>query len=83
MVDVLEKWAQHRTTDDADQLPWFDDDVAYWGSRAIFWLVTRDTRAPWLAAGAEGVLRGIAADTSGTSNWAKGEARDALKQLGL
>ena len=73
----MEKWAQHSTTDDAE------DNVAQWGSWVIYWLVTEDTRAPWLAAGAEGVLRGITADTSVASSSAKSEARDALKKLGL
>ena len=77
MVGVLEKWAQHRTTDYAE------DNVAYSGSLAIWDLVSKDTRAPWLAAGAERVLRGIAADTSGASGKAKSNARDALKHLGL
>ena len=61
MVGVLEKWAQHRAADYAD------DNVAQWGSFVILWLVTEDTRAPWLAASAERVLRGIAADMSGAS----------------
>ena len=73
----MEKWAQHRTTDDAD------DNVAQWGSWAIYWLVTEDTRAPWLAAGAERVLQGITADTSVASADAKSWARYALKELGL
>ena len=73
----MEKWAQHRTTDMAD------DDVAHWGSWVINWLVTKETRAPWLAAGAERVLRGIAADTSNASSRAKSAARSALKHLGL
>ena len=73
----MEKWAQHRTTDSAD------DNVAKWGSRAIYWLVTEDTRARWLAAGAERVFRGIAADTSVASADAKSWARYALKELGL
>ena len=76
-MSVLEKWAQHRTTDNAD------DNVAQWGSDAIYWLATEDTRAPWLAAGAEGVLRGIAADTSVASGEAKTEARSARRKLGL
>ena len=76
MVGVLEKWAQHRTTD-------ADDNVARWGSGAIYLLVTRNTRAPWLAAGAEGVLRGIIAGTSGASGEAKSPARLALGKLGL
>ena len=73
----MEKWAQHRTTDSAD------DNVAEWGSWAIWYLVTEETRAPWLAAGAEGVLRGIAVGTSGASGRAKIEARLALSELGL
>ena len=78
MVGVLEKWAQHRSTD------WADDNVAQYGSEAIWWLVPKDTRAPWLAAGAEGVLRGIAAGTSNASKTAKILARSALKDgLGL
>ena len=77
MVGVLAKWAQHRTTDDAD------DNVAQYGSSAIYFLETKETRAPWLAAGAERVLRGIAADTSGASGKAKSDARNALKELGL
>ena len=77
VVGALEKWAQHRTTDGAD------DNVAQWGSLAIYLLATKDTRAPWLAAGAERVLRGIAADTSGASADAKYWARNALEKLGL
>ena len=76
MVGVLEKWAQHRTADDAD------DNVAQWGSDAIYWLVTEATRAPWLAAGAERVLRGIATGTSVASGEAKRGARNALKEFG-
>ena len=77
VVGVLEKWAQHRTTDYAD------DNVAWYGSWAILQLVTEDTRASWLAAGAEGVLRGITAGTSEASDRAKTHARNALKKLGL
>ena len=73
----MEKWAQHRTTDSAD------DNVAEWGSWAIWYLVTEETRAPWLAAGAEGVLRGIIADTSVATDRAKSDARNALGNLGL
>ena len=73
----MEKWAQHRTTDNAA------DNVAKYGSWAIYRLVTEETRAPWLAAGAEGVLRSIAADTSVASGMAKSEARDALWELRL
>ena len=77
MVGVLEKWAQHRTTD------YTEDNVAQWGSRVIYRLVTEDTRARWLAAGAERVLRGIAADTSVASGAAKSHARNALATLGV
>ena len=73
----MEKWAQHRTTD------WADDNVAKYGSLAINWLATEDTRAPLLAAGAEGVLRGIIADTSEASADAKFVARNALSALDL
>ena len=76
----MEKWAQHRTTDDAD------DNAPLYGSRAIYWLTKADpdTRPRWLAAGAGGVLRGIAAaDSSVASTVAKNEARSALKELGL
>ena len=75
----MEKWAQHRTTD------WADDNVAQSGSVAINLLVTlgTNTRPPWLAAGAEGVLRGIIADTSEASGEAKSWARNALEKLGL
>ena len=78
VVDVLEKWAQHRTTDDAD------DNVAQWGSWTIGLLATKETRPFWLAAGAEGVFRGIvAADTSVASRKAKSFARYARGELGL
>ena len=87
MVGVLEKLAQHRTTDDAD------DNVAQWGSGVINYMVTEDnvaqhgswainyTRAPWLAAGADRVLWGITAGTSGPSRGAKSNARNALSAL--
>ena len=75
VVGVLEKWAQHRTTDDAD------DNVAEWGSGAIRLLATIDTRPLWLVA--EGVLRGIAAGTSAASYWARKNAREALTKLGM
>ena len=75
----MEKWAQHRTTDDAD------DNVAQYGSYAIELTAIGDPdrKARWLAAGAEGVLRGIIAGTSGASGEAKKWARNALKELGL
>ena len=80
-MSVLEKWAQHRTCDDAD------DNVAQYGSKAIEMLASGDpdSRARWLAAGAEGVLRSIAAeDTSDASSEARRYAREALKDgLGL
>ena len=75
----MEKWAQHRTTD------WADDDVAQRGSWVIEYPVMGDpdSKARWLAAGAKRVLRGIAAGTSEASDRAKSWARDALKELGL
>ena len=77
----MEKWAQHRTGDNAD------DNVAQYGSWAIRWLTEGDpdSRARLLAAGAERVLRGITKeDTSAASRGAKSNARDALKYgLGL
>ena len=73
----MKKWAQHRTTDSAD------DNVAMWGCYAIRLLVTEETRAPWLAAGAERVLRGIATGTSEASDSAKSWARNALEKFGL
>ena len=80
MVGILEKWAQHRTTDSAD------DNVAWYGSLAIE-LTARgdpDSKARWLDAGADGVLRDIAdKGTSGASGNAKSAARNALKGLGL
>ena len=79
MVGVLEKWAQHRTTDGVD------DNVAQYGSFAIEYTACGDpdSKARWLAAGAEGVLRGITAGTSVASDRAKSWARDAMKELGL
>ena len=81
VVGVLEKWAQHWTTDDAEV------NVALWGSLAIEYLARGDpdSKAPWLAAGAERVLRGITEeDTSAASDGAKRKSRDALKYgLGL
>ena len=80
VVSILEKWAQHRTTDDAD------DNAPLYGSRAIYWLTKADpdTSPRWLAAGARGVLRGItAADSSLASTVAKNEALSALRELGL
>ena len=79
MVGVLEKWAYHRAADNAD------DNVAHYGSWAIRLLATRhpEIKAPWLAAGAKGVLRGIAnEDTSVASRGAKNEARFTLMELG-
>ena len=81
MLGVLQRWAQHRTTDDAD------DNATYWGSWAIYYLVTGDpdSKARLLSAGAEGVLRAIASeDTSAASTKAKQIARIVLKEnLGL
>ena len=73
----MQKWSQHRTTNFAD------DNVARLGSLAIRGLVTEDTRPPWLAAGAEGVLRGIIAGTSEASGEAKIHVRYALSALNL
>ena len=75
----MEKWAQHRTTNGAD------DNVAQYGSYAIEFTAMGDpvSKARWLAAGAERFLRGIAAGTSEASDMAKSWARDALESLGL
>ena len=75
----MEKWTQHKTTDDAD------DNVAAWGSWVIELTATGDpdSKARWLAAGAERVLQGITAGTSVASDRAKSWARDAMKELGL
>ena len=80
MVGVLEKWAQHRTTDHAD------DNVAQWGSIVIQYTARGDpdSKARWLAAGAEGVLRGIVTSESAASMTAKSWTTDTLKNgLGL
>ena len=72
MVNILGKWAQHRPTQKDD------DNVAQWGSYAIEKLARGDpdSKARWLAAGVEGVLRDIADEgTSGASDRAKTEAR--------
>ena len=77
---ILKKCAEHRTTDDSDE------NAPRYGSLAICWLTRADpeTRPRWLAAGAGGVLRGIAAaDTIVASTEAKNEARSALRELGL
>ena len=55
VVTVLSKWARYRTADEPE-------DVALWGSYIIYYLVTEDTRGPWLATSAERVLRGIKTD---------------------
>ena len=75
----MEKWAQHRTTNGAD------DNVAQYGSYAIEYTASGDpdSKARWLVAGAERVLRGISAGTSVASDKAKQWARDAMKELGL
>ena len=79
VVGILGQWARRRAANDAD------DNVAQWGSWAIEMLAWgyRNRKACWLDAGAEGVLRGIAADTSDASSSAKSYGRDALKALGL
>ena len=78
MVSVLEKWYQHRTYDNSD------DNVAQWGSWAIYHLVTTDpdSKAHWLSAGAERVLGCIAARWSDASSYAKSYATGAMSELG-
>ena len=72
------RWAQQRAVDDAD-------DVAEWGAIAIRHLASEDPdKARWLAAGAEEVLRGVAATASEASGIAKSNARYTLRNgLGL
>ena len=78
VVDVLEKWARHRAAN------WADDNAAEWGSKLIVWLTVcqHPTRAKFLAAGAEKVLRSIHRD-SGVLERTKSWACDALRYLGL
>ena len=63
---------------------WADDDVCGWGSLAIKWLARNHepSKAKFIAAGAEQLLRSIRAD-AGTSAQTKEWAGDALKTLGL
>ena len=60
------------------------DNVCQWGSAAIEWLAKshEPSKAKFLAAGAEAVLKSIRAD-AGTSVLSKEWAGDALKALGL
>ena len=81
VVSVLTEHSQRKAADMAD------DNVAQWGSYAIYVLASGDAEssAPWLAAGAERVLLDIA-DTSDTSfsfflSAAKTDARKALERL--
>ena len=80
MLQVLGKCAQHRPASD-------EEDVAQWGSRLIYCLLTVSDdaihKARWLDAGAEKVLRDILKD-SGASSGAKSYAGYALRNgLGL
>ena len=69
MIGVLLKWVKN-------------EDVAKWGCLVALKLVTADTRAPWIATGAEGVLRSIKKNTQASSDASKNSKR-ALKALGL
>ena len=83
MVGVLERWAQHRAADDAD-FETADDNVVWWGSRAI-WLLARGdkaTQTKFLAAGAKQVLESIQSDL-GASEQDKNMASHALYFLQL
>ena len=68
----------HRANDYAD------DNVCKWGSAAIEFVAKghEPSKAKFIAAGAEAVLKSIRADT-GTSALTKQWAGDALKALGL
>ena len=81
MVRGLVQWVQYPPSDadgDGD-----DYNVASWGSRAIQHLARGDkpTKAHFLAAGAEQVLRRILSEI-GTSEISKRYGGDALKVLG-
>ena len=67
----MERWAQHRAADNADE-------VDKWGCLVIERLASGDpnSKDSWLAAGAEGVLRCIAAKD--TTEKARLRARSAL-----
>ena len=77
-VQLVEAHAAHRAGDSAA------DNVCQWGSVAIQWLAESQepSKAKFLAAGAEDVLRSIRAD-AGTAEQTKKIAGDALKALGL
>jgi hypothetical protein len=76
VVQLMQAHVAHRADDGAD------DNVCYWGSLAIRYLAQNHepSKAKFLAAGAEAVLKSIRAD-AGTSGWV--EAGDALEALGL
>ena len=78
VVQLLRAHAAHRAGDRAD------DNVCQWGSVAIKWLAKNHepSKAKFIAAGAEAVLKSIRAD-AGTSAKTKSWAGDALKALGL
>ena len=78
VVQLLQAHAAHRAGDYAD------DNVCQYGSLAINWLAKnhKPSKAKFIAAGAEQVLRSIRAD-AGTSEMTKEWAGDALKALGL
>ena len=72
----MEKWAEHRATDCAD------DNVVYWGSQVIWFSAVCDesTGSKFLAAGAEKVLGSIigpSGETTESTIW----AASALKKL--
>ena len=78
VVQLLRAHAAHRADDYAD------DNVCRWGSWAIRYLAENHepSKAKFIAAGAEQLLRSIRAD-AGTSAQTKEWAGDALKALGL
>ena len=78
VVQLLRAHAAHRARDSAV------DNVCWWGSLAIRDLVNghQPSKAKFIAAGAEQLLRSIRAD-AGTSELTKEWAGDALKALGL
>ena len=78
VVQLLRAHAAHRADDYAD------DNVCQWGSLAIRDLANshQPSKAKFIAAGAEAVLKSIRAD-AGTSALVKDRAGDALKALGL
>ena len=78
VVQLLRTHAAHRARDGAD------DNVCQWGSEAIGFLAKNHepSKAKFIAAGAEAVLKSIRAD-AGTSGLDKIYAGDALNALGL